>query len=119
MHISHVKRNLVFSYRSHETIHFADYHEGITKVYSIQECIPVGCVPTAAVAASRCQYHGGCADPSLEADPLLSWTTPFGGRPLSEADPTVDRQTLLKTLPSLAVGNKKKNKNLLFVELRL
>ena len=24
-----------------------------------QECIPVGCVPTAAVAATRCQYQGG------------------------------------------------------------
>ena len=24
-----------------------------------QECIPVGCVPTAAVAITRCQYWGG------------------------------------------------------------
>ena len=23
-----------------------------------QECIPVGCVPTTAVAATRCQYQG-------------------------------------------------------------
>ena len=23
-----------------------------------QECIPVGCIPTAAVAATRCQYQG-------------------------------------------------------------
>ena len=24
-----------------------------------QECIPVGCVPPASVAATRCQYEGG------------------------------------------------------------
>ena len=29
------------------------------KKYLLQECIPVGCVPTAAVAATRCQYQGG------------------------------------------------------------
>ena len=27
--------------------------------YSKQEIIPVGCVPTVAVAAARCQYQGG------------------------------------------------------------
>ena len=26
--------------------------------YVKQECIPVGCLPTAAVAATRCQYQG-------------------------------------------------------------
>ena len=35
-----------------------------------QECIPVGCVPTSAVAATRCQYGGlELGRPPLEADP--------------------------------------------------
>ena len=34
-----------------------------------QECIPVGCVLTTAVAATRCRYSGGWADP-LKAGPL-------------------------------------------------
>ena len=38
-----------------------------------QECIPVGCVPAAAVAASRCQNQGGegLGRPLLEVDPHL------------------------------------------------
>ena len=47
-------------------------------------------------------------DPLLEADPHWRknpWKTP-GGRPPSEADPPVNRQAFLKTLPSIAAGNK-------------
>ena len=65
-----------------------------------QECIPVGCVLTTAVAATRCRYSGGWADPP-EGRP------PTRDRPpaLRQTLPPVDRQTLLKILPSLAVRN--------------
>ena len=51
-----------------------------------KECILVGWVPTAAVAATRCQYGG-------LGRPLPLWT-----------EWLTDWQTLLKTLPSLEVG---------------
>ena len=41
-----------------------------------QECIPVGCVPTVAVAATRCLYWGGGIG-----------QTPWRQTPLLEADP--------------------------------
>ena len=56
---------------------------------SKQECIPVGWVPTAAVVATRCQYRGV----------FPRGRPPEGGIPLG------GKQTHLKTLPSLAVGN--------------
>ena len=36
-----------------------DYNVEIGNRILVQECIPVGCLPTAAVAASRCQWGGG------------------------------------------------------------
>ena len=36
-------------------MHFSAHHE---THFPQQECIPVGCVPTAAVAATRCQNWG-------------------------------------------------------------
>ena len=57
-----------------------------------QECIPVGCVLTAAVAAIRCHYWGVCPTPLLppEADPPLNAETnpPWMQTPFSlDADP--------------------------------
>ena len=67
-----------------------------------QECIPVGCVPTAAVATIRCQYVGigqthfpRCRPLPLDADPPPWIQTNL------EVGPW---QMLLKTLPSLAAG---------------
>ena len=57
-----------------------------------QECIPVRCVSTAVVAATRCQYRGVSA---------LKWVG------LPQPPPPLNRQVLLKTLPSLAVGKNK------------
>ena len=114
-----------------------------------QECIPVGCVPTTALAATRCHYGWGgppnspswgrpggwYAQPLLDAD-LLRQTqgglpNPLDPNPLPldpdphspldvdllDADPPdadsrmqtplppwTEWHTLLKTLPSLAVG---------------
>ena len=39
------------------------------KIENQQECIPVGCVPTAAVTTTRCHYRGVCPIP-LDAEPL-------------------------------------------------
>ena len=68
-----------------------------------QECISVGCIPTAAVAATRCQYRRVSVDP-LEVEPSGGrphWEqTPFEAEPLGGRPP--NRQMLLKTLPSLA-----------------
>ena len=58
-------------------------------------CIPVGCVLTAAMAATRCQYKGVGQTPlrhnSLKADPLEAdhplEAEPPRGRPPLEADP--------------------------------
>ena len=66
-----------------------------------QECIPVGCVSTVAVTTTRCQYRGVF----LQRGGLAT------GYP---SPPLVNRQTLLKTLPSLAVG-----KNVLSMKLDL
>ena len=62
-----------------------------------QEGIPVGCVPTAAGAATRCHYQGGgsasrgSAQPPWMQTPLeadLSWRqTPLEADPTLEADP--------------------------------
>ena len=57
-----------------------------------QECIPVGCVPTAAVAATRYQ-HQGCVPQGV----CLHGICP-------NFPPPFNRQTGVKTLPSLAVG---------------
>ena len=62
-----------------------------------QECIPVGCVPTTAVAATRCQQWGGGG-----------WADPPEGVSPSETDSPVNRQMLLKTLTFHAVGINKK-----------
>ena len=58
-----------------------------------QEGIPVGRVSTAEVPATRCQYRGtgGCTDPPLSH---------------TDSSPPVDRQTLVRTLPSFVVSNK-------------
>ena len=69
------------------------------ETFSLPECIPVGCVPTATVSATRCQYQG-CGLPSGGVWPLKG-DLPQGRGLLI---PTVNRQTPLKTLPSLAVG---------------
>ena len=58
-----------------------------------QEGIPVWCVPTAVVAATRCQYREVSA---------LKWV----GLPNPHPTP-LNRQMFLKTLPSLAVGKNK------------
>ena len=72
-----------------------------------QEWIPVGCVTTAVVAVTKCLSGGGVS---------VRWVSVWrrvsargGGGPWLEEVPThppppVDTQTLLKTLPSLAVG---------------
>ena len=57
-----------------------------------QERIPVVCVPTDAVAATRWQYREGLGRFPLQADPP---PTPGGQN---------DWQMLLKALPSLFVG---------------
>ena len=69
-----------------EIIVFREKQEG-------QECIPVGCVLTAVVTARGSLSGGGG---------LCLWEVSLqSGDPL----PPVDRQTLLKILPSLVVGN--------------
>ena len=48
----------------------------------LQKCISVGCVPTAAVAATRYQsWDGGLGRPHLEADSLPQGRPPIGRRP--------------------------------------
>ena len=42
-----------------------------------QECIPVGRVPTAPVAATRCHYWGGWADPLVCRPPPLGCRHPY------------------------------------------
>ena len=50
---------------------------------SKQECISVGCVPTAAVVATRCYYQRGGQNPSpLDADP-----TPWRQNPPRQKPP--------------------------------
>ena len=82
----------------------------VPKFIARQECIPVGCVPTAAVAAIRCQFVGIGQIP-MEADPPER-QIPLKGRPLfgGRAPSSVNRQTFLKTLPSFAVANKREMK---------
>ena len=77
-----------------------------------QECIPVGCVLPALVAATRCRYWMGAITPPLEGDPTLERDLPEGRPPRSNIGPgsqtgmtsytlpLVDRQKLEKTLPS-------------------
>ena len=63
-----------------------------------QECFPVGCVPTTAVPATRCQYQRG-----LTGGGGSTWR----GRVVClEGEGGLSRRGWLKTLPSLAVGNK-------------
>ena len=60
------------------------------------EFIPVGCIPTTAVAATRCQYWGvSVQEESLSREGALC----LGGLFLP---PSVNRQTLLKTLMLMA-----------------
>ena len=42
-----------------------------------QECIPVGCVLTTAVAATRCRYSGGWADPPERRPPTRDRPPPL------------------------------------------
>ena len=49
-------RFLEISYRKRGTYTFNYLH--FLVIYIIQECIPVGCEPPAAVATTRCQYQG-------------------------------------------------------------
>ena len=52
-----------------------------------QECIPVGCTLTAAVATSRCQYQEGWVDPPFQMQSPSRCGTPFRCRHPSDADP--------------------------------
>ena len=85
-----------------------------------QECIPVGCVSTTAVAVIICQYHG-CLPPE-------GWSASRGGGSASRGvgglclqgsgyptPPSCEHngRLPLKALPSLAVG-KKNNKGLTY-----
>ena len=78
------------------------------EIYKKQESIPVGCVPTiptAAVAKTRCQYTGSLSRGGVSSQ---RGSLPRGGslsRGVFLHHHPVDRQALLKTLPSLAVGN--------------
>ena len=72
-----------------EIIVFREKQEG-------QECIPVGCVLTAVVTARGSLSRGVCVWGGL----CLGEVSLQSGDPL----PAVDRQTLLKILPSVVVG---------------
>ena len=78
----------------------------VSKFVAREECIPVGCVQTAAVPTIRCQFWGSSVGRPPERQIPLKGRQLFGGRPPS----SVNRQALLKTLPSLAVGNKREMK---------
>ena len=76
----------------------ADGHTSTKTSYaSKQECIPVGCVPTAAVAATRFLYGGG-GRVCLQGQPR------GGGSGYPTTPPLVNRLMPLKILPSLMVG---------------
>ena len=72
----------------------------ITQNNSKQVCIPVGCVTTAAVVATRCQYQGVLGGLPTEGLPTRSaqpsWVC-LEGAVCPTPSPTGDRQTLLKT----------------------
>ena len=75
-----LKRNFLGAINVIETLYLVPYK---------QECIPVGCVPSAAVAVSGegvCQERDVC---------LVGWGVCLGG----VYTPPVNRQTLMKTLP--------------------
>ena len=56
------------------------------RTFYYQECIPIGCVPTAAVASTRCQYWGGGLGrpPQPRQTPLWSQISPCGQTDASE-----------------------------------
>ena len=56
-------RFLEISYRKRGTYTFNYLH--FLVIYIIQECIPVGCEPPAAVATTRCQYQGDLSSGGL------------------------------------------------------
>ena len=66
------------------------------KYHAHKECI-VGCVPTAAVAITRCQFM-------MSGDMYLPGGVSVQGVSLQMEDLPVDRQTPVKTLPSRAIG---------------
>ena len=63
---------------------------------NFHECIPLGCVSTAAVAATRCRYWEGVPtlswrqSPPPETDPLLEATFPPESRPLTPVNRMTD-----------------------------
>ena len=77
-----------------------------------QECIPVGYVPTTAVATTRCRFLGVTVRRGALSRGVSVWRWGLctkGGLCLDAASvheerPPVDRQTPVKILPSLAVG---------------
>ena len=78
------KMETQINFQTHRFIHVNAYRHADKKK---QEFIPVGCVMTAAVPATRCQcQHGGLC-------------------PTVKGNLHVDRQTPVKGLPSLAVAN--------------
>ena len=68
------------------------------KYHAHKEYIVVGCVPTAAVAITRCQCMMS-GDMYLPGEGVLS-----RGVSLQMGDLPVDRQTPVKTLPSREIG---------------
>ena len=79
-----------------------------TRFISNPRTIPVGCVPTAAVVATRCQYPGlppkrEEAGVSVQSGVSLQGVPIHGGGRMGIPLWT-EWHTLLKTLPSLAVG---------------
>ena len=71
-----------------------------------QECIPLGCVLTTAVAVTRCQHlgalpTGGSLPTGGKGVCLLGGSAYWGNGSAWMETPPVDRQTLLKILPSL------------------
>ena len=100
----------------------SEYIMALIRIFNVeQECIPVGCVPTAAVAAGgrgrpfpgcRPRWEGVYPTP-LDADSPLG-RPPRCRFPRGRTPPTCgqnDWQTLLKTLLSLAVGNESLTSN--------
>ena len=67
------------------------------------ECIPIGCVSITAVDGTRCHYRGLGRPPLVQPPPVRTL-------PCRETPSPCEQKvwpTLLKTLPSLAVGNKR------------
>ena len=58
-----------------------------------QECIPVGCTLTAAVATSRCQYQEGWVDPPFQMESPSRCRHPSDADPPFRCKPQLQMQT--------------------------